>query len=56
VILSNNLEDFSPQAESLGLMEKLEHLGCNRESTRVSFRLRSLSQALESHCRGAKIN
>ena len=38
VILSSSLEDFSPKAESVGLMEKLEHLGGNRESTRVSFR------------------
>jgi hypothetical protein len=38
VILSSSLEDFSPHAESEGLMEKLEHLGDNRESTRVSFR------------------
>lgn len=38
VILLSSLEDFSPQAENLGLMEKLEHLGSNRESTRVSSR------------------
>jgi hypothetical protein len=27
---SNNVEDFSPRAESVGLMEKLERLGSNR--------------------------
>ena len=39
-MLSNNGEDFSPQAESVGLslMEKLEWLGGNRNSTRVSSR------------------
>jgi hypothetical protein len=35
---SNNGDDFSPQAESVGLMEKLERLGGNRNSTRVSSR------------------
>src|SRR5207249_6171726 len=41
VMLSNNGEDFSPQAESVGLslMGKLERLGGNRNSTRVSSRL-----------------
>jgi hypothetical protein len=34
---SKNVEDFS-QAESVGLMEKLERLGGNRNSTRVSSR------------------
>ena len=38
VMLSNNVEDFRPQAESVGLMEKLERLGGNRNSTRVSSR------------------
>jgi hypothetical protein len=38
LILSSRLDDFSPQAESVGLMERLEQLGSNRESTRVSFR------------------
>jgi hypothetical protein len=36
--LSSSLEHFSPQAKSVGLMERLEQLGSNRESTRVSFR------------------
>ncbi len=35
---SNNVEDFSPQVESVGLMEKLERLGSNRHSTKVSSR------------------
>jgi len=34
---SNDVADFS-QAESVGLMEKLERLGGNRHSTRVSSR------------------
>jgi hypothetical protein len=38
VVPSNNGDDFSPQAESVGLMEKLERLGGNRHSTRVSSR------------------
>ena len=37
-MLSNNVEDFRPQAESVGLMEKLERLGGNRHSTRVFSR------------------
>jgi len=36
---SNNVQDFSPQAESVGLLEKLERLGSNRDKqTRVPFR------------------
>ena len=35
---SNNVEDFSPQVESVGLMGKLERLGSNRHSTKVSSR------------------
>jgi hypothetical protein len=38
VMPSKNVEDFSPQVESVGLMEKLERLGGNRDSTRVSSR------------------
>ncbi len=38
VVPSNNGDDFSPQAESVGLMEKLERLGGNRHSTRVFSR------------------
>jgi len=37
VMPSNDVADFS-QAESVGLMEKLERLGGNRHSTRVSSR------------------
>src|SRR5438270_12870520 len=35
-MLSNNGDDCSPQAESVGRMEKLERLGGNRKSTRGS--------------------
>ena len=35
---SNNVEEFSPQVERVGLMEKLERLGSNRHSTKVSSR------------------
>ena len=38
VMPSNNVEDFSPQVESVGLMEKLVRLGSNRHSTKVSSR------------------
>src|SRR2546425_8372883 len=43
VMPSNNVEDFSSQVESVGLMKKLERLGSNRHSTKV-FPLMGFSQ------------
>src|SRR5205807_4678375 len=40
VMPSNNVEDFSPHAGKVGLMEKLERLGIYRDSSRGSGLMR----------------